>query len=145
MGKGLTLYMPVGLPASGKSTWAREMCTNNSNIVRVNRDDIRNMLTPAFKFGGPMESLVTSIEDKAIHKALQEGYSVIVDATNFRGASRFKKILEETGAVLVEVDFTNVSKEECIERDSKRTTGKVGKEVIERMFNQYINKNTSKQ
>jgi len=30
-----------GIPASGKTTWAREYCLKNPNTVRVNRDDIR--------------------------------------------------------------------------------------------------------
>ena len=37
------LLVLQGIPASGKSTYARELVKNSGAWVRVNRDDLRNM------------------------------------------------------------------------------------------------------
>lgn len=38
------LIILQGIPGSGKTTYARQFCKDHDNYVRVNRDDIRNML-----------------------------------------------------------------------------------------------------
>ena len=34
----------IGLPASGKSTWAHDFIERNPNWIRINKDDLRSML-----------------------------------------------------------------------------------------------------
>ena len=38
------IILTVGIPASGKSTYAKELCKDDSNFRRVNKDDIRTFL-----------------------------------------------------------------------------------------------------
>ena len=38
------LLILVGIPGSGKSTFAKELVKTNNKYVRVNRDDMRQML-----------------------------------------------------------------------------------------------------
>jgi predicted kinase len=41
----LTVYFTIGLPASGKSTWAKNKVDQSPNsIKRVNKDELRAML-----------------------------------------------------------------------------------------------------
>lgn len=41
----VTVYITKGLPASGKTTWAKEKTTSFPNSYkRVNKDDLREML-----------------------------------------------------------------------------------------------------
>ena len=64
-----------GIPASGKSTWAKEWVGQNEySRVRINRDDIRNMLG-VYWLKDPVarahrENYITQIERAAIKNAL---------------------------------------------------------------------------
>ena len=70
-----------GLPASGKSTYAKKLVNANpENTIIVNRDSIREGLG---KYWVPSrECLVTQIEQFMIKEALLKRYNVIIDATN---------------------------------------------------------------
>lgn len=127
-----------GLPACGKSTWAKKHCELNPATVRVSRDDIRAMLVPNFTHGGNMEDLVTEIENHCIVEALHAKYSVIVDATNFRGVDRFYSLIPlENNTIEVEIRDFDVDLQTCIQRDEQRAKP-VGKMVIENMYKKYL-------
>ncbi|AHL18579.1 polynucleotide kinase [Microbacterium phage vB_MoxS-ISF9] len=71
-----------GLPASGKSTYAKERVKDSTDIVRVNRDAIR-WTQGFFPFGSAkQEALVSEIEKALVEGALKAGKSVIIDATH---------------------------------------------------------------
>lgn len=131
------LIITRGLPASGKSTWSKEWVREDpKNRVRVNRDDIRWMLGPYWV--PQREDLVTRIETMMIRSAIGLDYSIVVDATNFKGHERFVNLLPSNYIVEVK-DFTDVPLEECIKRDKLRMLP-VGEEVIMRMYNKYLKK-----
>lgn len=138
------LYVTKGLPASGKSTWAKEKVAKEPNTVIVNRDKIREMLKGVysnFPFGSSMENLVTEIEHTAFQTAMSQGYSVIMDATNFRWGLNKTYIKSTYDAELEIVDFTDIPLEECIKRDKERAErgeNSVGEEVIRRMYEKYL-------
>lgn len=135
----LQLIICKGLPASGKTTWAKAWVNEDSkHRVRVNRDDIRRMLGPYWL--PEREFLVTIIEKETTRTALREGYSVVVDATNFKAGwiqEMAKNLQMYMIFELVNKDFTDVSLETCIERDKLRTEA-VGEEVIRKMYNKYL-------
>lgn len=141
----INIYWTKGLPASGKSTWAKKWVNEKpKERIRVNRDDIRHMLGPYWI--PSRENLVTNIENAMIVEAVASGYSIVIDATNFRGVSRFEYLEDYNGISLINrddikficKDFTNVSIEECIQRDRDRKQGHVGKHVIIRMYQKYL-------
>jgi tRNA uridine 5-carbamoylmethylation protein Kti12 len=136
------LIICKGLPASGKSTFSKAWVEQDSkNRIRVCRDDIRRMLGPYWI--PTREDLVTTIEREIIEDALIQEYSVIVDATNFR-CDGIKNIALDLNLANFDIeikyeDFTNVSLEECIKRDSLRIGEEcVGKDVIINMYNKYL-------
>lgn len=132
------LIITRGLPASGKSTFAKAWVLEDpKNRIRVNRDDIRWMLGPYWV--PSREDLVTRIENMMVQSAFSSGYSVIVDATNFRKTERFVNMMPSDYTVEVK-DFTDVPIEECIRRDSTRDEGCVGEEVIRGMYDKYLKK-----
>lgn len=139
----IQLIICKGLPASGKSTWAKQWVLEEPNKrIRVNRDDIRNMLGPYWL--PSREKLVTSIENNCISAALLQGYSVVVDATNFKHNFDWRWVFTRTGIKeeeieILEQDFTHISVDECIKRDELRENGKVGKDVIVNMAKKYLN------
>lgn len=138
------LFIPRGLPASGKSTVSREMVERQplGSIVRLNRDDIRAMMfgqeyrRPSFD----AEKLVSLVEHGPIEALLRAGTDVIVDDTNLR--TRFVKdlmqIAERAGATVKLMDeFLDVPPEVCIDRDIRRPNP-VGTDVIMGMYNKYL-------
>jgi len=74
------LLILQGIPASGKSTWAREFISKDNNSKKwiiVNRDSIRSMLG---EYWVPTrEDLVSEIEKYTIETALLRDYNVIVE------------------------------------------------------------------
>lgn len=73
-----------GLPASGKTGWAKWWVTQAPGRVRVNRDDLRVMLygRPVLDHAG--EKLVTEAERGIARDALRAGMDVVVDDMNLR-------------------------------------------------------------
>ena len=125
-----------GLPASGKTTWAKDFVKHTPGFIRVNKDDIRKCLS--FPFSKENEKITIKIRDNIIHEALSQGGGVIVDDTNIMPfhEQRVRQIADLYGAeFFINDSFLDVDKEECIARDLKRpvTGGYVGAEVIERM------------
>lgn len=128
-----------GLPASGKTDYANNLCKLKREFVRVNKDDIRA------KFPNLSEKEVIEVEDFMIKTILESGNSVVVDDTNLnpyhpkRIRSLMNKINKEQGTLIsiVGVSFLEVPIEECIRRDSQRPNP-VGEEVIRNMYNKWI-------
>lgn len=136
------LIMTKGLPASGKSTWAKEWVKNQPKgaAVRVNRDDLREMLND-YNFCKSVETVVTNIETAAINAAMLEGKHVVVDATNLdpQREELFRKIAKRNRAEFSIQDFTHVPLTECIKRNEKREgRHRVSEQVIRRMNRQYL-------
>lgn len=137
-----TVHIMTGLPASGKSTFARALVDSSANnIRRVNLDDIRNMLDTgasgerSHKLSRGHEKTALEIQDAAVRSALDNGFDVVVDNTHLRPniPGRLKKLVR--GEAVFEVhDLTHVPVEECIRRDAQRTgITHVGEEVIRKM------------
>ena len=134
-----------GIPGSGKSTYSKKWVLEDpKKRVRVNRDDIRNMLG---KYWVPSrEHLVTEIEYECVLNALTDGYDVILDATNLIERKflcsfwmAYRKYPEHSSYISNELtvefkDFFNIPLEECIRRDSERTEMKVGEDVIRKFY-----------
>ena len=129
-----TVYITVGIPASGKSTWAREMAPAMGAVI-VCRDDIRIM--QGLKHGDD-EQRVTKVHRALIEGALLEGMDVIVADTNI--VPKFRKQLikfaHEHGADVVIKTFP-IDVDEAILRDYNRDRAvQVGPQVIMRMHQQ---------
>lgn len=129
-----------GLPASGKSTFAKGLVAKEPDKwVRVNKDDFRYMLHDR-KWSKGREKTVEAVQLSVARSALDRGQNVIVDNTHMspRHENVWKDLAKEFKAEF-EVKEFNTSVEECLERDQKRgvPVGAVGKDVILRMFYQH--------
>lgn len=133
----MELLLLRGLPASGKTTFAKELVRNDGNWVRVNKDDLRNMLHGG-KWSGKHERRIVQLERQLVEKALKDGKNVVVDNTNFNLAHerRYREIAKQYNADF-EIKEFDTPLEECIKRDNARLNG-VGETVIRRMYNQYL-------
>lgn len=131
-----TLIICRGLPASGKTTFARAWVAEDpATRARVNKDDLRRLLHDGVYLGRDTENTINMIRDNTIRSLLRKGISVISDDTNIpQGVARdLARIGREIKEITITVeDMTNVPVETCIERDAAREHS-VGREVILRM------------
>jgi predicted kinase len=135
------IYMLVGLPASGKTTKAREMCEESDHeIRRVNRDELREMFDGSGEYSPDLEKLVRSANQILIKLALAHGYDVVVDNTNLKPQDKIELefVAFEEGADLIEI-LMEVDVEECVRRDRGRERC-VGEAVIRKMYDTYLKK-----
>lgn len=127
-----------GLPASGKSTWAKQYCIKNKNWVRVNRDDLRHMRGDYWI--PKQEKLINDWENHCVLDALQKGYNVILDSTNLnkeRNEARVRMYKEAFPELAVEYKWFKIELEECIQRDLQRSNS-VGEKAIRKIYERYL-------
>lgn len=137
----MQIIMTKGLPASGKTTWAKKMIEAFPGMYkRINKDDLRAMLDAGI-WSGKNENFVLQIRNLFINEALYSGYDVIVDDTNLhpKHEEDLRNLATKYGADFIIQDFTGVPLSTCIERDSKRENS-VGRNVILQMYNQFLKK-----
>lgn len=124
-----------GLPASGKSTKAKELIEQD-NTVRINKDLLRTMLH-CDKFSGRNEGLTQAAANALAVHFLSTGTNVVIDDTNLnpKTVTRWRELAKGLAAKIeyVEMD-TPIA--ECIFRDANREK-RVGSHVIKKMALQY--------
>ena len=121
-----TLYVTVGLPRSGKSTWAKEQ-----NVPMVNPDSIR-LAIHGQRFYKPAEGFVWATAEAMVRSLFLAGHDkVILDATNTTKARRDRWYSTEWFTQFVNF---NASKAECIRRAGEDA---VIVNVIEQMADNY--------
>ena len=135
-----SLTITRGLPASGKTTWAKEQ-----GLVRVNRDDLRRMMhggrVADDALRGRAEKEVTQAHHAAIDALLLGGADVVCDDTNLRArvVRELAELAAKHGASFVVRDFTDVPVDECVRRDALRESDShVGEEAIRSMHQRYV-------
>lgn len=75
------LYVLIGPPGIGKSTWAK--ANVGGNAVRINRDEMRSMLQGRYVYGNArIEKMVTKISYDIAREAFANNMDVILDNTN---------------------------------------------------------------
>lgn len=132
-----------GLPASGKSTWAKQQVREHpGRYSRVNRDDLRAMLH-CKRFTRQNEKLVCEARDALILQSLKAGRHVIVDETSLN-----PDVIDDIRKVVgkeAEVEIKEFKKDvdDCIRDDAARDNP-VGKNVILGMYQRWIAKTVPK-
>jgi predicted kinase len=132
-----------GIPASGKSTYAKKLVIDNPGMYkRINRDDLRNMLD-AYHFSKSNEKFVKKTRDFLIKSSLESGKHVIVDDTNISDTNivRIEQLAKEHTSdsghdVKIEIKVFDIELSEAIARDKKREKP-VGEKVVRKMHRQF--------
>lgn len=127
------LILLVGIPGSGKTTYAKEHI--EANTIHLSSDGIRAELYGDESVQGNPSEVFSLMQTRAV-EALNEGKDVIYDATNITRKDRGCIIGICPKFVKIEVHIIWAPIAECIERDSKRDRT-VGKEVIDRMLKKF--------
>lgn len=110
-----------GLPASGKTTWAKEWVMRDPvHRVRINQDDIRSMLG---KYWVPeREPIVGTIQQETVLAAMNFGVDIVLDNTNLnkKVVDAYVKVADTFKYTVMYEDFFNVSLGECLRRNEIR-------------------------
>jgi predicted kinase len=130
-----------GLPASGKTTWAKAwVAQDRPNRVRVNKDDLRAMVDNGVFIEGVTELRVVAARDILVKGLMARGLSVVVDDTNLRNfhVRKLAKLAHE-GCWEWEIQNFDTDVDDCCKRDLLRKGNDyVGSSVIHDMHNKYI-------
>ena len=123
-----SITLTIGIPASGKDTWAREICEEfPGKFFVVNRDALRvELFTKTgsihdYKYSKHKEQEVTNKQFELAQATLDAGSSVIVSDTNLNVSTRQKWIefaVENAVPILYKVMETPLHV--CIKRNAKR-------------------------
>ena len=138
------IILTRGIPASGKSTWAKqEVLKDPEHSIRINRDDLRNM---SGQYWVPArEKYILSCRNLLLNTAIYMNFNtIIIDDMNLnprdinyiiKAINIFNKVLKNQYKIEFK-DFTNVPLDVCLERDSKRENS-LGEKIIRDIFNKY--------
>jgi predicted kinase len=138
------LVITRGLPASGKSTWAREwVAADPQTRARVNRDDLRANLYDAARLAHSQETAINAVQTAAVSALLGVGRSVVVDDMHLRAryVTAWATVAAQAGAGFAVQDFTDVDVEECVRRDGERAARgerAVGADPIRELYRRFL-------
>lgn len=116
-----------GLPASWKSTWAKEH--TNETTIRVNKDDLRAMMGGYSK---KKEEVVLALRNTCVRQAIERNMNVIVDDTNLE--EKHFEVINDIASALwakVEVKLFDVPLSVCLERNRARPNPVPDKVIID--------------
>ena len=137
------LILCRGIQGSGKTTWARQWVEEDpENRVRINNDDIRNMLGKYWVTS--RENLVSSIKKNMAEEAINRGYNIVVDNMNLNPKEvlfwkdMVKMANMDPDGYQYEIEFKDffIPLEECIRRDAMRLNP-IGEKVIRETWKRY--------
>ena len=124
----MKIILMQGLPASGKSTRAKELL-QHGNTVRINRDLLRTMLH-CDKWSGRNEGVTKDASRHLADYLLGKGLSVIIDDTNLNeGTIQSWRELAAHHKATLQYERMKTDVAECLDRDWKREK-RVGAHVI---------------
>lgn len=137
------LILTRGIQGSGKTTFAKAWVAEDpENRIRINNDDIRNMLGPYWV--PDREKLVSEIKTSIAQNAMNRGYDIVVDNMNLNPKEvKFWQDLVNTNNADIdsyhyEIEFKDffISLDECIRRDAARSNP-IGEKVIRDTWRRY--------
>ena len=137
------LILTRGIQGSGKTTWARQWVEEDpENRVRINNDDIRNMLGKYWVTS--RENLVSSIKKNMAEEAINRGYDIVVDNMNLNPKEilfwkdMVKMANMDPDGYQYEIEYKDffIPLEECIRRDAMRPNP-IGEKVIRETWKRY--------
>jgi predicted kinase len=129
-----------GLPASGKSTWAKKQAINN-HVKRINKDDLRAMIDSSTNMDYN-ESFICHCRNMILKASIENGLSVIIDDTNLNPCheNTIRSIVDSCDSkYTIRIETFDIDLLECIRRNSLRSgKSRVPVRVILEMYNSYI-------
>lgn len=133
------LILLVGIPGSGKSTWANSyVADSNHGCIRVNKDDLRAMLNGGVLYDWRNEVLIDRMQYNIVHEARLGGWNIIIDNIHLSKKHRIKweDYCKHEGMDF-EVKIFDTPLDVCIERDRLRERS-LGEKKIREMYTTFV-------
>ena len=134
----ISVILTVGVPGSGKSTWAKaEIVKDPNNWVRINNDELRAMMNGSV-WSQDYEKMIGDARNFLVKNALAKGKNIIIDNLNlnkrhFNDVCALVKAANVDAKVFEKTFYIEV--EEAIARDAKREgKAKIGEEIIRKWW-----------
>lgn len=128
------LIMLVGIPGSGKSFWASKELNKLDNCIIYSSDALRKELYGDENDQSNNSELFNELHNR-IRKSLNEGHSVIYDATNLSKKRRIR-FLNTLGKVKKKCVLFMTDLNVCLERNRERNRN-IPDAVIHRMYKNF--------
>ncbi len=127
-----------GVPASGKSTFAREFIKNKKDWVIVSRDSIRD--SRGDYWVPCQENYISDVEEFQITAAINRKLNVIIDATNLnpKTINKWNELSKKLNCEIEYKEF-EIGYKEALKRDSNRKRP-VGTKTMKQFFRNYFPK-----
>jgi hypothetical protein len=144
----LSAIITVGLPASGKSSWAQSFVNKNNGYTIIERDKLRLVILKRLrkvpqnetdldfkKWNYKLESWVEVLMNKYILSAKHKHKNIIMSDMNINPIYLESSVdkLKMGGYEDIEIKKFSVDIDESIERDSKRKYP-LGENIIRKIF-----------
>ena len=138
------LVIVRGLPGSGKSTWAKAWVNEDPiNRVRLNWDDMRNMMGPYWIPERENTGVLKELREKFLKHMMERNWDIVCDNMNLnpKEIEFYKNIVEEFNKnghpYTIEFKDFFIPVEECIRRDAMRANP-IGEKTIKSLFHKYM-------
>lgn len=139
-----------GIPASGKSTWAKQWVSQSpKNRIRINYDDMRMMFGEYWVPYREHFPFLKDIRNSILRDAILNDFDIVIDNMNLNSKEIndiryqvqeicYERSCKEGKNIKYDFEFVDFKTplEECIERDSKRPIP-IGRETITNIYNKY--------
>lgn len=132
----------IGVPASGKSTYAQEIISKDPSYIELNRDNIRRELFgingwTEYEFTEENERKVTTEQYDRIRAASNEGKNLILTDTNLKMKyiRSLLSLLEHFG-YNVYIKICDITLIEAVRRNHERSVG-IKAERLQIQYNQF--------
>lgn len=133
------IILTRGIPASGKTTWAKQWVSEDpNNRVRISCKEIRDMLVPNYHMS-QHGKLVMAMSREMLRKALSYDKDVVMDDMNL-SYEIIDEIIDIAGiysASIIYQDF-RTPLDICIQRDAQRPEDQqLGEITIRKIYEKY--------
>lgn len=133
----------IGIPCSGKSTWAEDFCAKNG-YLEINRDNIRMSLFDLeryddYRFSKEKERQVSELVNATILVSAIAEKNIVISDTNLNKGRReaLRQHLEEAGYE-VEYKVFEIEFFDALRRNDKRKDKQIPRQAMYRMYRNFM-------